>query len=137
MHWDFTPEDVRSGKVDYSVSQFKQTLLVDIQAKLANRTEDKGIKQVYSFITIMFFTHLAFGKPIDSFVASVKKYFPSEEVEKFLTGNKEFLKETSESNKETIAMLRAVVHRRIEDDVNKGVSKDNIVKTITTELLPF
>jgi hypothetical protein len=137
MHWDFTPEDVRSGKVAYSVSQFKQTLLVDIQAKFANRTEDKGIKQVYSFITIMFFTHLAFGKPIDSFVTSVKKYFPSEELQKFLAGNKEFLEGIKADNKENIEMLRAVIHRRIEDDVDKGVSKDNIVKTITTELLPF
>ena len=34
-------------------------------------------------------------------------------------------------------MLGAVVHRRIEDDVDKGVSKDDIVKTITAELLGF
>lgn len=34
-------------------------------------------------------------------------------------------------------MLRAMIHKRIEDDVDKGVPKDNIVKTITAELLTF
>ena len=45
--------------------------------------------------------------------------------------------EIKETNKDNIEMLRAVIHRRMEDDVDKGVSKDNIAKIITSELLGF
>jgi hypothetical protein len=27
MEWDFTPEDVRSGNVDYSVAEFREDLI--------------------------------------------------------------------------------------------------------------
>jgi hypothetical protein len=46
-------------------------------------------------------------------------------------------KEIRETNKENIEMLRAVIHRRMEDDIDKGVAKDNIAKIITSELLGY
>lgn len=85
----------------------------------------------------MLCTSLAFEKSINSFVSSVKKYFPSKELQKCLTGYRKLLEEIRENNKENIEMLRAVIHRTMQDDVDKGVSKDNIAKTITTELLGF
>jgi hypothetical protein len=137
MEWDFTPEDVRSGKADYSVLEFKDDLIKEIHATLEKFRGDEQTKKFYSFLTVMLCTTLAFGKSVDSFVTSVKKYFPSKELQKFLTGDREFLEEIKENNKENIDMLRSVIHKRIEDDVDKGVSKDNIVKTITSELLGF
>ena len=137
MEWDFTPEDVKSGKADYSVLEFKDNLLEEIHATLEEFRGDEQAKKFYSFLTVMLCTSLAFGKSIDSFVISVKKYFPSKELQKFLTGDSELLEEIKENNKENIEMLRAVIYKRIEDDVDKGVSKDNIVKTITSELLTF
>jgi len=137
MEWDCTPEDVRSGKADYSVLEFKEDLLEEIHANLEALQGDEQTRKFFSFLTIMLCTTLAFGKSIDSFVTSVKKYFPSKELQKFLTDDRALLEQIKDSNKENIEMLRAVIQRRIEDDVDKGVSKDNIVKTITTELLGF
>ena len=137
MEWDCTPEDVRSGKANYSVLEFKEDLIKEIHATLEELRGDEQAKKFYSFLTVMLCTSLAFGKSIDSFVISVKKYFPSKELQKYLTGDRELLEEIKENNKENIEMLRAVIHKRIEDDADKGVSKDNIVKTITTELLKF
>ena len=85
----------------------------------------------------MLCTSLAFGKSIDSFVTSIKNYFPSEELQKYLVGNRALLEEIKETNKKNIDMLRALIHRRMEDDVDKGVSKNNIAKIITSELLGF
>ena len=85
----------------------------------------------------MLCTTLAFGKSIDSFVISVKKYFPNKEPQQFLTGDRELLEEIMANNKENIEMLRALIHKKIADDADKGVSKNDIVKTITTELLTF
>ena len=137
MEWDFTPEDVRSGKAGYSVLEFKEDLIGEIHAILEEFHGDEHAQKFYSLLTIMLCTSLAFGKSIDSFVPSVKKYFPSKELRKFLIGDRKLLQEIEENNKENIEMLRAVIHRRMQDDVDKGVSKDNIAKTITTELLGF
>lgn len=137
MEWDFTPEDVRSGKAEYSVSAFKEDLLEEIKVNLEEYRGDEQVRQFFSFLTIMLCTSLAFGKSIDSFVTSIKKYFPSEELQKYLVGNRALLEEIKETNKENIEMLRAVIHRRMENDVDKGVSKDNIAKIITSELLGF
>jgi hypothetical protein len=137
MKWDFTPEDVRNGKANYTVGEFKKDLLEEIQLNIAKDCGDQQTMQFYSFLTIMLCTSTAFGKSIDSFVSSTKKYFPSETLQDFLTGNRALLEDIKENNKENIEMLCSVVHRRIRDDVDKGVSKDNIAKTITDELLRF
>lgn len=137
MKWDFTPEDVRNGKANYTVGEFKKDLLEEIQLNIAKDCGDQQTMQFYSFLTIMLCTSMAFGKSIDSFVSSTKKYFPSETLQDFLTGNRALLEDIEENNKENIEMLCSVVHRRIRDDVDKGVSKDNIAKTITDELLRF
>jgi len=137
MQWDFTPQDVRHGRADYSVSEFKEDLFKEIHQNLEEIQGDEHIKKLYPFLTIMLCTTLAFGKSIDTFVTSVKKYFPGEVLQRFLAGDRELLEEIRENNKENIEMLRAVIHRRMEDDIDKGVSKDTMVKTITSELLGF
>ncbi len=137
MKWDFTPEDVRNGKADCTVGEFKKDLLEEIQLNMAKDRGDEQTIQFYSFLTIMLCTSMAFGKSIDSFVTSAKKFFPSEALQNFLTGNKALLEDIKENNKDNIEMLCAVVHRRIQDDVDKGMSKDEIAKTITAELLAF
>lgn len=137
MEWDFTPEDVRSGKADYTVTEFKEDLLEEIQLNIAEYRGDEQTKKFYSFLTIMLCTSLAFGKSIDSFVTSVKKYFPSKELQKFLTGDRDLLEEIRENNKENIEMLRAVIHRRMRDDAERGIAAVKIAETITTELLGF
>jgi hypothetical protein len=137
MEWDFTPEDVRSGKANYSILEFKEDLIKEIHATLEEFRGDEQTKKFYSFLTVMLCTSLAFGKSVDSFVTSVKKYFPSKELQKFLTGDRELLEEIKGNNKENIGMLRALIYRRMEDDIDKGVSKDKIVRTITSELLGF
>jgi hypothetical protein len=139
MEWDFTPEDVTSGKVDYSVVQFKDDLLREIDFNLSGHQGDEQVKLFYSLVTFMFCTHLALGKSLDSFVTAVSQYFPSKELQKILAGNKGFLEEIRENNKENIEMLRVVIQRRIQEDVEKGIEPDSIVKTISAELLarPF
>jgi len=137
MEWDFTPHDVMSGNVDYSVAEFREDMLEEIQFDIAELRGDDITKGFYSIITITLSTSLAFGKSIDSFLSSAKKYFPSKQLQKYLTGNRKLLEEIKENNKENIEMLRAVIHRRIRDDVDKGVPPDSISKTITDELLDF
>ena len=137
MEWDFTPEDVRTGKVDYSVVQFKDDLLREIDFNLSGHQGDKQVKLFYSLVTFMFCTHLALGKSLESFATAVSQYLPSKELPKILADNKGFLEKISENNKENIEMLRVVIHRRMGADAEKGIAPVKIAKTITTELLGF
>jgi hypothetical protein len=137
MKWDFTSEDVRSGKADYSVLEFKKDLLEEIQVNIVEHCKDEQTQQFYAFLTIMLCTSLAFSKSMDNFVTSIKKYFPSKELQKFLTGNRELLENIKENNKENIEMLRVVIHRRMQDDGERGIAPVKIAETITTELLGF
>jgi hypothetical protein len=136
MKWDFTPEDVRSGNVDYSVVEFREDLLDEILFNIADFSGDDMTKGFYSIMTIILCTSLAFGRSSDSVIASLKKYFSTEVVQKLLT-NKELLEEIKEDNKENIKMLRAVIHRRMRDDVEKGLTPGTVAKTITAELMDF
>jgi hypothetical protein len=137
MKWDFTPEDVRSGKADYSVSEFKEALLKEIHANLETFQGDELTKKLYSSLTMMLCLFLATGKSIDSFVADIKQRSSSKEVHKFLIDDRKMLEEIGENNKENLAMLRAVIYRRLKDGVENGIDPDNIRKNITTEFLAF
>lgn len=136
MEWDFTPEDVRSGKADYTVAEFKEDLLNEIQLNIAEYHGHEVTKQFFSVLTIMFCASLALGQSVKGFIRNQKKYFPSKDLQKFV-GNRELLQEIKENNKENIEMLRAVIKKRIQDDVEKGIPPDNVVKSITFELLGF
>ena len=137
MKWDFTPEDVRNGKVDYTVAEFKKDLFEEIKLNIVKNRGDEQTIQFHSFLTIMLCTSMAFGKSIDSFVTSTKKYFPNEALQNFLMGNKALLEDIKENNKENIEMLRVVIHRRMRDDAERGIAPDKIAETITKELLVF
>ena len=84
----------------------------------------------------MLCTSLALGKSTDSFVASVQKHFPNKKVQQELT-KRELLEQIKDDNKENIEMLKAVIRKRMKDDIAIGIEPDCITKTITSELMTF
>ena len=92
MKWNFTVEDVGSGKAVYTVAEFKKYLLEEIKVNIAKDCGDEQTLQFFSFLTLMLCTSLAFGKSIDDFVKSTKKHFPSANLQNFLAENKALLK---------------------------------------------
>jgi hypothetical protein len=136
MKWDFTPKDVLNGKAHYSAAQFRDDLLKEIRDEVGHHRDGVKFTQFYAIITVMLCTSLALGKSTDSFVASVQKYFPSEELQQHLT-KRELLDQIQDNNKENIEMLKAVIRRRIQDDTAIGIELGCITKTITSELMTF
>ncbi|MGC2064120.1 MAG: hypothetical protein WA610_14185 [Thermodesulfovibrionales bacterium] len=137
MNWNFTPEDVLTGKAYYNVAKFRDDLLEEIRRNRGVLGGDDMTNRVYAIITVMLCSSLAFGKTIDSFVASFKKCFPGHELQKFLTGDRKLLEHVRTNNQDNIKMLKAVIHRRIQDDGLIGIEPDCTVTTITTELMSF
>ena len=136
MKWDFTPEDVQSGKARYGVAEFREDLLREIREAVGQHRDGEKFAQFYSIITVMLCTSLALGKSTDGFVKSVQKYFPSKDLQQHLT-KRELLDQIRDHNKENIEMLKAVILRRIQDDTAIGIERDCVVKTITSELMKF
>jgi len=136
MKWDFTPEDVRTGKAHYSVAQFRDDLLKEIRDTAGQHRDEIEFTKFYSIITVMLCTSLALGKSTDAFVASVKKYFPNKELQQRLT-KRELLDQIRDDNKENIEMLKAVIRKRIQDDTAIGIDPGCVTKTITSELMTF
>ncbi len=139
MEWDFTPEDVRTGKSHYSVTQSREGLLEEIRDVVGNYRDGEKFTQFYAIITVMLCTSLALGKSTDGFVASVKKYFPSKELQQYLTKWEliDQIQDNNNNNKENIEMLKAVIRRWIQDDTAIGIEPDCITKTIALELMTF
>jgi hypothetical protein len=136
MQWDFTPEDVRTGKAHYSVAQFRDDLLKEIRDVVGQHRDGEKFTQFYSIITVMLCTSLALGKSTDGFVASVQKYFPNKNLQQELT-KRELLDQIRDNNKGNIEMLKAVIRKRIQDDTVIGIDPGCVTKTITSELMTF
>ena len=136
MKWDFTSEDVLNGKAHYSVAQFREDLLKEIRDVVGQHRDGEKFTQFYAIITVMLCTSLALGKSTDSFVASVQKHFPNKKVQQELT-KRELLDQIRDDNKENIEMLKAVIRKRMKDDIAIGIEPDCITKTITSELMTF
>jgi len=136
MEWKFTPENVRTGKAHYSVAQFREDLLKEIRDAVWQHRDGAQFTQFYAIITVMLCTSLALGKSTDAFVASVKKYFANKELQQRLT-KRELLDQIRDDNKENIEMLKAVIRKRMKDDIAIGIEPDCITKTITSELMTF
>ena len=136
MKWDFISEDVLNGKAHYSVAQFREDLLKEIRDVVGQHRDGEKFTQFYAIITVMLCTSLALGKSTDSFVASVQKHFPNKKVQQELT-KRELLDQIRDDNKENIEMLKAVIRKRMKDDIAIGIEPDCITKTITSELMTF
>ena len=50
---------------------------------------------------------------------------------------RELLNKIQAENKDNIEMLKAVIRKRIRDDVSIGIDPDCVTRTITSELMTF
>jgi hypothetical protein len=92
MKWDFTVEDVGSGKAVYTVAEFKKDLLEEIKVNIAKDCGEEQTLQFFSSLTLMLCTSLAFGKSIDDFVKSTKKHSPVQTSGTFWLRTRHFLR---------------------------------------------
>ena len=136
MKWDFTPEDVLTGKAHYSVAQFKQALFEEVRSGIDESIRNDEFVKLKFSITVMTCISLAFGKSMDSFYNAAKNNIADTEVQKIVT-DKKFLNGIKQSNMENIEMLKAIVRKRIRDDIAIGIDPDCITKTITDTMMQY
>ncbi|MGE5096906.1 MAG: hypothetical protein ACM3SO_17350 [Betaproteobacteria bacterium] len=109
MHWEFTPQDVVTGKVGYSLESFRSDLLEEIRLNLPGLDSEMH-KRIHALVYDLLYW-LATGKDFDEFLAQ----FESSGFTQLFLGN---IREHSEGNAE---MLGAILQRLIMDRVEHGM----------------
>ncbi len=105
MEWEFTPEQMVKGEVDYGLEQFRADLLEEVGMNMG-QMEDPQKLEIFSAIYDLCYW-VATGNDYDEFLATVDQdsFFPN-----FLTS----IKDNLEPN---IVMLGAILQRLIMDRV--------------------
>jgi hypothetical protein len=134
MKWDFTPEDILNDKAHYSITQFKQDLFIEVQGGIEKSIRKLDFDKILFAITVMICLSTATGKSLDSFFNAIRDYLPNSKLQKMLT-DKKLLTKIRQNNRENIEMLKAVISKRIRDDLAIGIEPDCITQTMTDELL--
>jgi hypothetical protein len=129
MNWDFTPTQVMEGEVDYSLEEFLRDLWNEVRSNLSkedfshllkeeerDRRYNEAIDKVFYFIYGI--CHLAVTKK--KYLKAVLKQ--SNEVER------EIIKKTIKENKDNVAMLHAILMRRIAKGRKNGLTKKQAAK---------
>lgn len=103
MTWDFTPTQVMSGEVKYTLDDFKRDLYKEVADNFGDRLNPKRTRDAFNLIFT--FCHArATEKSLDW-------------IELELKGNpdRKFLEALEEANKDNVDMLRAIIQRLFLD----------------------
>ena len=130
----FTPEQVKNGKVVYTFEAFLSDLWEDIESTLSkeysnkmpdkerqNGKYEKTLKDVFVFVYEL--CYLAARNPPELKLM----------LEKTDDKNKDIVQKTLKSNKENIALLRAIFMREITNRLEQGLTKRQAVKATIEE----
>ena len=130
----FTPEQVKNGKVVYTFEAFLSDLWEDIESTLSkeysnkmsdkerqNGKYEKTLRDVFVFVYAL--CYLAATNPPELKLM----------LEKTDDKNKDIVQKTLKSNKENIALLRAIFMREITNRLEQGLTKRQAVKATIEE----
>lgn len=111
MQWDFTPDEVVRGEVDYGLEEFRRDLLEEVKSNLASDDETFILQ---SFDVIYDLCHwIATGREFADFVATLPE-------NGMLDAH--VLQAIKEHMQDNITMLGAILQRMIIDSVEQGLS---------------
>ncbi|MCI4625173.1 MAG: hypothetical protein L3V56_04335 [Candidatus Magnetoovum sp. WYHC-5] len=122
MDWKFTPLQVLSGEITYSIYEYREALNQEIRNTLAEFDLTESTLRVYcDLMYIMFYWFAVNGSPQD-----LKKFYEVHLTDDFafketLT-NMAFILETKKENEGIVDMLRAVLMRMATTKLEEGAS---------------
>lgn len=117
MQWDFTPDEVVKGEVEYALENFRSDLKEEVINNLAS---DDEIFISHSFNVIYELCHwMATGREFTDFVATL----PENELLDAHT-----LQGIKEHMRDNITMLGAILQRMIMDSVEQGLPLEQAIE---------
>ncbi|AXS84108.1 hypothetical protein [Marinobacter sp. Arc7-DN-1] len=116
MQWEFTPEDVVRGELEYDLKAFRQDLFEEVAANLPS-DEAHVVQQSFNLIYDLCYWQ-ATGREFSGFVATLDEIA-------FLDAPA--LQEINEHMGDNITMLGAILQRMIMDGVESGLVLEQAV----------
>lgn len=116
MQWEFTPEEVVRGEVDYGLEAFRRDLFEEVAANLGS--DDEAFVQ-HSFDVIYDLCYwMATGREFADFAAVIEEDSPLDA---------HVLQAIKEHMRDNITMLGAILQRLIMDGVEQGMPVEQAV----------
>jgi hypothetical protein len=117
MEWEFTPQQVVKGEMDYGLGAFRHDLMQEVAMNMPG-LGDEQLEQVFRLAYDLCYW-LATGKDYDEFE------------ERFQDINSVmFLRAMREHGKANVEMLGAILQRMIMDGVEEGLSVEGAVAQV-------
>lgn len=129
MKKKLTPEQVKNGEVVYTLASFLEDLWEDVESTVSQEYSNKmsdseqrdrkygeALKEVFTFVYRL--CYLAVTNPSELKLM----------LEKADAKNKDIVTKTLRSNRENIALLRAIFMREIANNLERGLTKRQAVK---------
>jgi hypothetical protein len=116
MQWEFTPEEVVKGEVEYDLEAFRRDLRVEVANNLHGDDEafvEQGFDLIYDLCYWM-----ATGRQFADFAATLTEESPLDA---------DVLQVVKEHMQDNITMLGAILQRMIMDGVEQGVPVEQAV----------
>lgn len=110
MQWEFTPEEVVKGEVDYGLEAFRRDLFEEIAANLGS-DDETFLQQSFDVIYDLCYWETT-GREFTDFVATLDEDGPLEA---------HLLQAIKEHMRDNITMLGAILQRMIMDGVEQGM----------------
>lgn len=116
MQWEFTPEEVVKGVVDYGLEAFRRDLFEEVAANLGS-DDEAFLQQSFDVIYDLCYWE-ATGREFTDFVATLDENSPLEA---------HLLQAIKEHIRDNITMLGAILQRMIMDGVEQGMPVEQAV----------
>ncbi len=105
MEWEFTPDQVVKGEIDYGLEQFRADMLEEVRLNMGQMDDALQLKIFSAMYDLCYW--VATGSDYDGFLATLdqKSFFP------------QFLASIRDNLEPNIVMLGAILQRSIMDRV--------------------
>lgn len=114
MEWEFTPQQVVKGEVDYGLDEFRHDLMQEVSMNVPGIGEEQ-LKAIFALAYDLCYW-LATGKEYDEFEGQFKE-----------ANAVMFLRAMQEHGQANVEMLGAILQRMIMDGVEEGLALDEAV----------
>ena len=121
MEWEFTPEDVVQGKVDYGLTEFRRDLLQEFRLNLPADNHPAETQRLFAIVYDLCYW-LATGHEFETFERELGP-------DPYLSG---FLGMVRRHNGPNVAMLGAILQRAIMEHVEVGMPLEMALDTVAS-----
>ncbi len=120
MKWEFTCEQVASGKVEYTVDEFRKDFYEEVKINFPEYSDT----ELDSMFRLAYF--VCYSSAVQQDLVKLLKHLNEKDVQ----ADKKYLELIRDSNIENIKMLKAVLGRKVSQFMKEGITIQDAFKKL-------